>query len=103
LGEFSPVGRLFSLGSFLKITEEAQMVGLLFFYGKILTLILTKKGWASFCTIFSTNNSGHPGLRSGGFKYLFGFCARRRNEDSLCFCCPLVRAAVGSTAPNCHP
>jgi hypothetical protein len=30
LGEFSPVGQMFTLGSVLKITEVAQIFGLLF-------------------------------------------------------------------------
>jgi hypothetical protein len=43
LGEFSPIGRFYSLGSFLKITEVAQILGL-FFQGKSYVLILTKDG-----------------------------------------------------------
>jgi hypothetical protein len=34
LGEFSPMGQLFTLGSFEKITETAQIIWLLFSTGK---------------------------------------------------------------------
>jgi hypothetical protein len=43
LGEFSPIGRLFTLGCVRKITEVAQIYGLHFFHGTIYVLILTKK------------------------------------------------------------
>jgi hypothetical protein len=43
LGDFSPLGWLFILGSFLKIIEEAQIIGLLFFSTRYV-LILTKHG-----------------------------------------------------------
>jgi hypothetical protein len=44
LGEISPIGRLFILGTFSKITVEAQMIGLLVSKGKVLyALTLTKK------------------------------------------------------------
>jgi hypothetical protein len=36
LGEFSPIGRLFSLGRLLNIRELAQIVGLLFSTVKIM-------------------------------------------------------------------
>jgi hypothetical protein len=54
LGEFLPVVRLFSLGSFFKITEVAQIFGLLFSMVKLHNvLISTKMGWASCWAIFS--------------------------------------------------
>jgi hypothetical protein len=33
-GEFSPIVRLFTLGSFLKLKEAAQIFGLLFSHGE---------------------------------------------------------------------
>jgi hypothetical protein len=47
---------LFTLGSFLKITQETKLFGY-FFSAK---LIVTKMGWATFWAIFFTNSSGHP-------------------------------------------
>jgi hypothetical protein len=44
---FSPIGRLFTLGSFKKITEVVHC-----FYGKGYASILTKMGWATFWAIF---------------------------------------------------
>jgi hypothetical protein len=49
LGEFSPIVRLFTLGSFLKITKVAKMFGQLFF---TVHTFLTKNVWASFGAIF---------------------------------------------------
>jgi hypothetical protein len=64
LGEFSPIGWLFTLGSFLKMTEVAQIFGLLFpNVSATYVLILTESGlgnsWASFSqthlvTLFET-------------------------------------------------
>jgi hypothetical protein len=42
LGEFSPIGWLFTFGTFVKITEVAQIIGLLFFHTKSYVLIFTK-------------------------------------------------------------
>jgi hypothetical protein len=36
LGEISPIGRLFSLGSFMKMTEVVQIFMLLFYMGNVL-------------------------------------------------------------------
>jgi hypothetical protein len=45
LGEFSPIGRLFSLGSFKKVhTEGAQIFGANFFHGNCYELLVTKGG-----------------------------------------------------------
>jgi hypothetical protein len=50
LGEFSPIGYLFSLGGFLKITEIAQIL----VHGTSYALILTKTtGWATLWAMFS--------------------------------------------------
>jgi hypothetical protein len=53
LGEFSPIGRLFSLGRFVKITEVAQSLGLTFFHETSCVLIWGKTGWATPYAIFS--------------------------------------------------
>jgi hypothetical protein len=63
------IGRiLFSLGSFLKITEVAQIFGY-FFRSISYALILTKTiGWATLWAAFFTNSPGHPDrvvLRNG--------------------------------------
>jgi hypothetical protein len=80
LGEFSPLGRVFTSGSFFLITQVDQLFGL------ICVFVLTKKrGWAicsqtqkNFWAIISqtqknglgdyfANSSGHPGrMRTGG-------------------------------------
>jgi hypothetical protein len=36
LGDFSPIGRLFTLGLFTKITKVAQMFGLIFTTAKVM-------------------------------------------------------------------
>jgi hypothetical protein len=46
LGEFSPIGWLFTLGSFLKMTEVAQNNGL--HYVPVMYLLWQKMGWATF-------------------------------------------------------
>jgi hypothetical protein len=51
LGEFLPIGRLFTLGRLLKITKVAQIIGLLFSTAKKYVLILTKMGSAMFFAI----------------------------------------------------
>jgi hypothetical protein len=43
LGEFSPIGQRFTLGSVLKITEVAKSFVLLFFHSTVYVSILTKK------------------------------------------------------------
>jgi hypothetical protein len=53
LGEFSAIGRLFSLGSFMKITEVAKILRSAFFHDTSYALILTKMGWVAFWAIFS--------------------------------------------------
>jgi hypothetical protein len=53
LGEFSPIGRLFTLGSFLKITKVAQFFGQHLSIYKSVVLFVLKKGWSKLCAIFS--------------------------------------------------
>jgi hypothetical protein len=55
LGEFSPIGRLFASGIFLKITEVVQIFGLLFPRYTFCS-IFTKCCWDTFFT----SASGHP-------------------------------------------
>jgi hypothetical protein len=58
LGEFWPIGRLFTLGSFLKIAELAHMCGQLFFHEKMCIYFDQKcVCWATFWAIFSQT---HP-------------------------------------------
>jgi hypothetical protein len=52
LGEFSPDGRPFTLGSFIKITKVAQNIELLFSLSLDYVLIMTKICWATFWAIF---------------------------------------------------
>jgi hypothetical protein len=59
-GEFSPFGRLFSLGRFSKITQLAQISGLLFSTVKIINFD-KKNGPGYILGDFFTNSSGHPG------------------------------------------
>jgi hypothetical protein len=51
LGDFLPIGRLFTLGCFLTITETDQIFGLL--QGKSDVFLLTKIGWVTFWAISS--------------------------------------------------
>jgi hypothetical protein len=68
LGEFSPFGRLFTLGILTKNTEEDKIVGLLFSsLCKSYVIILTKMDRASFWAIFFKKSSGHPGPGTKNF------------------------------------
>jgi hypothetical protein len=61
LGKLSPIGRLFALFTFLKITKVYQSFGLLLSQKKIYyTKFDFKNCWATFWAIFFTNSSGHP-------------------------------------------
>jgi hypothetical protein len=53
------LGDLFSLGSFFKITELAEIFDLLFFHGKSSVLSLTNNGLGYILGEFYTNSSGH--------------------------------------------
>jgi hypothetical protein len=57
LGEF---GGYFTLGSFVKIAEEAQNFWLIFPPSLDYALILTKHGSGYILGDFVTNSSGHP-------------------------------------------
>jgi hypothetical protein len=54
LGEFSPMGRLFTLGKGLKIKEVVHNFGATFS-----TVFLTKSGLGNILGDFFTNSSGH--------------------------------------------
>jgi hypothetical protein len=56
LGEFSPIGWLFLLGSYLRITEVAHIFGLLYSSVKFKNKCWQKIGWATFWAIFSQPN-----------------------------------------------
>jgi hypothetical protein len=60
LGKYLPIKRLFTLGSFSKIIEEAHFL-LLLFAIKGVNKFIQKMGLATFWAIFCTNSSGHPG------------------------------------------
>jgi hypothetical protein len=51
------------LGSFLKTTEGAQIIWLLFFQVNRDVLVLTKNGLGYILGDFFTDSSGHPGSR----------------------------------------
>jgi hypothetical protein len=53
LGEFSPNGLLFTLGSYLKITEVAHIFWLLYSMVKFKRKVGPKIVWATFWAIFS--------------------------------------------------
>jgi hypothetical protein len=52
LGKFLQIGRLFTLGIFLKTIEAGQILGPLFSL-EVMFLILTKMCWATSWAIFS--------------------------------------------------
>jgi hypothetical protein len=89
LVEFSPIGRLFTLGSGLKITEVEHIFELpTFFHGASYAFILSKNGLGSILGDFFTNSSGHPGadihcLSTIQFLSRFAFVSQSR---LLCFC-----------------
>jgi hypothetical protein len=60
LCEFSPVGRVFTLGSFLKITEVAQILGQLFYTWQNVCSNFDKNVLGHIFGDFFTNSSGHP-------------------------------------------
>jgi hypothetical protein len=61
LGENSPNGRVFTLGSFVKITEEAHIFYATFFQCKgYLHINVDKNGLGYILHDLSTNSSGHP-------------------------------------------
>jgi hypothetical protein len=64
LGEFLEIGRLFALGSFLKITKMDKLHTCNFFsYRKsYLHIYFVKNGMGYNLGDFGTNSSGHPGV-----------------------------------------
>jgi hypothetical protein len=63
LGEFSPIGRLFTLGSILLITEVAQIFVLPFSKLKNCVLILAKNGLGYSLGNSFAYASGHPAIK----------------------------------------
>jgi hypothetical protein len=76
LGDFSPNGRYFTLGRFIKITDVAQKLHKVkvkfgyFFVSLEYALILTKNGFGYILGDFVTNSSGHPGFKLRNFNFL---------------------------------
>jgi hypothetical protein len=62
LGEFSPFGRHFILGSFLKISQVAQIFRQHFAHSN-LCINVDKNGLSYILGEFFTISSGHPGAK----------------------------------------
>jgi hypothetical protein len=60
LGEFSTIGRLFALGSCLKMTEVAQILGLLVSSQQVTESFFSKNRLGHILGAFFINSSGHP-------------------------------------------
>jgi hypothetical protein len=64
LGEFSPIGRLLTMSSFVANYRSSQNIRATLFHCKSYELILTKK-WLGYILVeLFTNSSGHCGPRS---------------------------------------
>jgi hypothetical protein len=61
--KFSPFGRIFSLGCFMKNTNLSQIFVPLFYTVKVI-IIFTKNGLGCILGDFFTNSSGHPAFWS---------------------------------------
>jgi hypothetical protein len=62
LGEFSPIGRLFTLGWFLKNQKKPKLLGYLFPKQKLCFYFDPKSGWPTLWAIFFSNASCHSGF-----------------------------------------
>jgi hypothetical protein len=60
-GNFSPIGRLFTLGGIHKIIEVAKLFRATIFHGTSYVLMLTWNGLGCILGDFFTDPSGHPG------------------------------------------
>jgi hypothetical protein len=61
LGEFSPIGRLFTFGQWFENNISGANLWDTFFHGTSYLMILTKNGWAMYILgVFFINASGHP-------------------------------------------
>jgi hypothetical protein len=69
LGDFSPIGRLFTFCILLKITGTAQFLST-FFHGKSDALILTKYRFGYILSDFFTYSSGHSAFHLHFFTML---------------------------------
>jgi hypothetical protein len=63
LSEFSPIGSLFILSNFVKITEKNESLGYPFPTVKSLTKILTKNVSTTYWAIFPETHQGGPILK----------------------------------------
>jgi hypothetical protein len=72
LGEFSPIGRLFTLGSFFVKKEQHYTFLGHDFLRKSYILTLTKMCLAPFEADFSANSSGHPARKATLFCFEAG-------------------------------
>jgi hypothetical protein len=72
LGEFSPIGQLFSLGSFSNLQKWHKFLGYFFPRHKLGVKFWHIMSWDAFWAIFFKKSSGHPVrasvVRSKGFK-----------------------------------
>jgi hypothetical protein len=60
LGEFSPLGRLLTLGFIFENSRGGKTILAPFFHGKSCVLMLTENGLGHILGTFFTNLSGHP-------------------------------------------
>jgi hypothetical protein len=63
LGEFSPIGRLFTLGCFFENYKISLNYWVTFFHGETCALTLTTNGLGYTLGDFFKNLSGHPACR----------------------------------------
>jgi hypothetical protein len=63
LGEFSPFGRLFTLGRFLKLQKHPKVFGYIC-HGEKYVMTLAKMGWDAFWAMFSQTHQDWPWWRS---------------------------------------
>jgi hypothetical protein len=78
LGEFSPNGQLFTLGSFLKkIINYPHFCATFFLSIDYYELILTEKWLGNILGDLLTNSSGHPGYKPLAVAFEFLFESRR--------------------------
>jgi hypothetical protein len=91
LGEFSPIGWLFTLGSFLKMTKVAQIYGLHFpNVSATCVLILRKNGLGYLLGAFFANSSGHPGYVPARA----GLCVHLRSQLANPVCVKRIKSIL---------
>jgi hypothetical protein len=87
LGEFSPNGRYFTLGSFIKIAEVDQNFWLLFSQVLVFALILTKNGVGYILGDLGIISSGHP---DPNYQTVGMGCTDTGLPDFSCFHIPIL-------------